>query len=129
LGSFSRNLRHELKQSRKIYFYDNGVRNAVIGDFTIAEKRRDIGQLWENFLVSERYKHNEYTGSYSRRYFWRTTDQKEIDYLEEADGKLSAYEFKWNAKAKYKKPAVFFETYPDTNFTLVTPDNYDDFIM
>jgi predicted AAA+ superfamily ATPase len=133
LGSFSRNLRNELKFTRKIFFYDNGIRNALLSDFAIAENRRDIGALWENFLVAERRKKLEtfmWAGeTRPNSWFWRTLSQQEIDYVEEADGKLSAYEFKWNPTSKYKKPAAFVNGYPDSSFTLVTPENVEDFLL
>ena len=129
LGSFSRNLRNELKNSRKIYFYDNGLRNAVIANFALAETRPDIGALWENFLVSERRKKLEYTGLWRNTWFWRTVEQKEIDYLEEGDGQLRAFEFKWNTKTKYKKPKQFLTAYPDSSLELITPENMEEFLL
>lgn len=129
LGSFSRNLRNELKSSRKIYFYDNGIRNAIIANFSQAETRPDIGALWENFLVSERKKKLSYDGMWRNTWFWRTTDQKEIDYLEEGDGQLYAYEFKWNPKAKSKEPKQFAEAYPDSKFAVITPENMNEFLL
>ena len=129
LGSFSRNLRNELKSSRKIYFYDNGIRNALIANFSQIENRSDTGALWENFLISERLKKISYNNIWCNTWFWRTQSQKEIDYIEEGDGQLSAYEFKWNAKAKYRKPKQFTDNYPDSNFTIVTPENADEFLL
>lgn len=114
LHSFSRNLRNEIKTSRKYYFYDNGIRNAVIGNFNSVGNRNDIGALWENFLVSERKKCNGYSGSHAKSYFWRTTAQQEIDYLEEFDGGIHAYELKWNVMAKYRFPKSFVESYGAT---------------
>ncbi|MEM6263186.1 MAG: ATP-binding protein, partial [Bacteroidota bacterium] len=96
LRSFSRNLRNELKKSRKVYFYDNGIRNAILADFTPLELRSDKGALWENFLVSERQKLLHNHQRFANTWFWRTRQQQEIDYLEEEDGKLPAFEFKWN---------------------------------
>ncbi len=115
LYSFSRNLRNEIKTKRKYYFYDNGIRNAVIGNFNAVANRNDIGALWENFLVSERKKRNAYLGSHSKSYFWRTTSQQEIDYLEEYDGGIHAYEFKWNPKAKCRFSKSFMESYGATS--------------
>lgn len=131
LYSFSRNLRNELKSSRKIYFYDNGIRNAVLANFSMLESRtyEEAGALWENFIISERMKRNAYTDSYCNTWFWRTQQQKEIDYIEEADGKISAFEFKWNPKAKYKYPKQFAEAYPGSDFTVITPDNMEDFVL
>jgi len=128
LRSFSRNIRNELKKSRKVYFYDNGIRNALLSDFTPIELRTDKGALWENFLVSERMKHLHYSGMHCNRYFWRTHQQQEIDYLEEADGRLRAFEFKWNPKARSRVPRNFAEAYPGHAFSVITTDNYHGFI-
>lgn len=129
LGSFSRNMRNELKLSRKIYFWDLGIRNAVIGNMAPLENRNDTGALWENFLIAERMKYNSYSNSFAQSYFWRTKDQSEIDYLEEEDGVLSAYEFKWNpAKSKTKCPASFAAAYPSSTYKVITPDNIEEFI-
>lgn len=128
LDSFSRNLRNEIKKGKKVYFYDNGVRNAVISNFAPLELRTDTGALWENLMVSERIKRNAYAGNYAQLYFWRTHDQKEIDLIEEEDGILKTFEFKWNVKDKSKQPKVFMETYPNTTYEVVTPDNFWDFV-
>ena len=129
LGSFSRNMRNELKLSRKIYFWDLGIRNALIGNMAPLENRNDTGALWENFLIAERMKYNSYSNSFAQSYFWRTKDQSEIDYLEEEDGGLSAYEFKWNpAKSKTKCPASFAAAYPSSTYKVITPDNIEEFI-
>lgn len=128
LPAFSRNLRTELKKSRKIYFYDNGIRNALIGDFRPVELRNDIGGLWENFLISERLKRNAYHRFYGSSYFWRTVKQQEVDYIEEYDGRLHAFEFKWNAGKKARLPAPFLLAYPDTLFQVVHPENYQEFL-
>ena len=129
LGSYSRNLRNELKTSRKIYFTDNGVRNALIADFRSVELRDDVGKLWENFLVSERFKRNEYAGSYANSWFWRTQAQQEIDYVEEQDGHLSAFEFKWNPSAKVKQPKAFQAAYPGSSFSVIHKDNVESFLF
>lgn len=129
LGSLSRNLRSELKKSRKIYFYDNGVRNALIANFNPVESRADAGALWENFLVSERMKFNAYNGQWANSWYWRTKDQKEIDYVEEKDGVMNAFEFKWNPAAKYKSPKLFLNAYEGSNFTVVHPGNMDEFLI
>ena len=128
LRSFSRNIRNELKKSRKIYFYDNGVRNALISNFNSLAIRSDVGALWENFLISERFKRNSYSLNYAGFYFWRTTQQQEIDYIEERDGKLNCYEFKWNRNKKATLSSTFTTNYPDSLFTLINVDNYIDFI-
>jgi len=129
LGSFGRNLRNELKNSKKIYFYDNGIRNALIADFSMVGVRQDIGALWENFVISERKKKLDYDRLWKNSWFWRTTSQKEIDYIEEGDGQIQAFEFKWNSSAKYKFPKQFFENYPDSTFMLIHRDNVEDFLL
>ncbi|MCK4921383.1 MAG: ATP-binding protein [Bacteroidales bacterium] len=129
LGSFSRNLRSELKKSRKIYFYDNGIRNALIANLNQVELRTDIGALWENFMVSERMKYIQYSQKWLNTWYWRTKEQKEIDYIEEQDGVLSACEFKWNPEAKYKIPKLFLKTYKGSQFKMIHRDNFEDFLM
>ncbi|MCR5039229.1 MAG: ATP-binding protein [Bacteroidales bacterium] len=129
LPSFSRNLRNELKHSRKIYFYDNGVRNALISNFAPVGQRTDTGALWENFVVSERVKCNEYNRRWCNSYFWRTHKQKEIDYIEECDGRLYAYEFKYNPRKAAVEPKDFAEAYPDALFKEITPSNIEEFIL
>ncbi len=129
LESFSRNLRNEIKKGKKIYFYDNGVRNAVISNFAPLDMRNDVGALWENLMVSERVKHNSYAGSYAQLYFWRTHDQKEIDLIEIEDGITKAYEFKWNVKKQPSIPLTFSAAYPDTSFTVISPENFWPFVM
>ena len=128
LRSFSRNVRSELKKSRKVYFYDNGIRNALIGDFKPLNLRTDTGALWENYIISERLKHNAYHQFYGKSYFWRTQQQQEIDYLEEADGVLHAYEFKWNPERKARLTDTFAKNYPDHTFSVIHPDNYQEFV-
>jgi len=129
LRSFSRNVRNELKKSRKIYFYDNGVRNALISNLNQLALRTDTGALWENFLISERLKHNIYTLNYANSYFWRTTQQQEIDYIEEKDNFLHCYEFKWNSTKKAALTSTFSSNYPNTTFKLINQDNYIEFII
>ncbi len=128
LSSFSRNLRKELKKSRKIYFYDLGVRNILISNLMPLELRQDAGALWENFLIVERMKYLSYNFIYGNRYFWRTHDQQEIDYIEERDGMLYAYEFKWNKFKKIKIPKIFSATYPDSEFSIISKNNFEEFI-
>jgi Predicted ATPase (AAA+ superfamily) len=128
LPSFSRNLRNELKKSRKIYFYDNGIRNALVANFQPLELRKDTGALWENFLVSERLKYSQYHSIWSNRFFWRTKQQQEIDYLEERDGKIYAYEMKWSTTKKAKLSVTFAKAYPDHEFNVITPENYFSFL-
>lgn len=129
LRSFSRNVRNEIKKSRKIYFYDNGIRNALLSNFSDIDLRTDRGALWENFLVSERYKLLNNFQIDLNKYFWRTTQQQEIDYIEERDGKISAFEFKWNAKAKKKMPLSFMKAYPKAKTAFIDIDNYLDFLL
>lgn len=129
LGSFSRNLRNELKFSRKFYFYDNGIRNALIANFNQPEQRTDVGALWENFMISERQKYLVYNNKWANCWYWRTKEQKEIDYIEEEDGRISAFEFKWNPKIKTKQPGSFKNAYPDSEFTVIHRDNFESFIL
>jgi len=128
LPSFSRNLRNEIKTNRKIYFYDNGVRNAVIGQFQPLQNRQDTGTLWENFLVSERRKQLFYKKSAAMQYFWRTKQQQEIDYVESRDGKVYGYEFKWNPKRTILFPKTFTEAYDSINKG-ITRENFREFVM
>ena len=129
LGSYSRNLRNELKNSRKIYFYDNGIRNALIGNFAQVENRTDAGALFENYAIAERMKRNEYLMDYASSWFWRNTNKQEIDYVEEKDGKLQAYELKWNPKRKASMPLSFRNGYPDADFTVINRDNIEDLLL
>ena len=130
LGSFSRNLRNELKASRKIYFWDLGIRNAIIGNLAQIENRTDAGELWENFAIAERLKQNAYQNSFAQSWFWRTQQQKEIDYIEEENGMIHAFEFKWNEhKARTKCPESFSTAYPDAFFQVITPKNIEEFLM
>jgi hypothetical protein len=129
LGALSRNLRNELKRTRKIYFYDNGIRNALIANFNPMNLRQDTGALWENFLISERAKMAHYSGIWMNRYFWRTHTQQEIDYIEEYEGTLHAYEFKWGTGEKYRFPKSFLEAYPNNETKIITRDNYWEFIV
>jgi len=128
LPSLSRNLRSELKKSRKIYFFDNGIRNAVISNFMLPELRQDTGALWENFLVSERMKYLHYKSLHVNRFFWRTHSQQEIDYIEEKDGKLYAFEFKWNPSRKTHFSKSFSSAYPNSELTVIHQNNFLDFI-
>lgn len=128
LNSFSRNIRNEISKSIKVYFYDLGIRNAIIKNFNSLDMRGDAGPLWENFCIVERMKHSHYSNIYSNTYFWRTYDQKEIDYIEEREGKLFAYEFKYRQE-KAKKPKVFLETYENSEFEIITKNNYQDFLL
>ena len=129
LPSLNRNLRNELKKSRKIYFYDTGVRNALIRNFNPLNLRQDVGALWENFLLSERIKATDYNNSWMNRYFWRTQSQQEIDYIEEYNGKFYAFEFKWNEKQNVKIPKTFINAYPGTETKIITRDNFEEFLL
>lgn len=130
IRSFSRNVRNELKKSIKIYFYDNGVRNSVISNFSPVELRSDIGALWENYLISDRIKNNAYHNKHAKYYFWRTTQKQEIDFIEEVDQNLFAYEFKYNPKKVNSKcPVTFSNNYPNVPFDVITSENYMDFVV
>ena len=130
LNAFSRNIRTELKKSKKIYFYDNGIRNAILQNFAPIALRQDIGALWENFIISERIKANHYSQRYVKSYFWRTTTQQEIDYIEECDGAFSIFEMKWNPKkANTTIPQSFQKNYKVNEITIITPNNYLEHII
>ncbi len=124
IGSFSRNLRNELNKSRKIYFYDNGLRNAVINQFQSVDIREDIGGLWENYLLAERTKYLAAKNIYCNRFFWRTKDGAEVDYVEEYNGKIYAFEFKWSPKAKAKFSASFINAYKPVETKVIHSQNY-----
>ena len=127
LAPFNRNLRNELSKMRKIYFYDLGIRNAIIRNFNPLHLRADVGALWENFLICERLKNNTNSRTFLNSYFWRTHQQQEIDYLEEAGGKLSAFEFKWKPGI-WKLPNAFSSAYPDSTGSEVNPKNFMEFL-
>lgn len=125
LNGFNRNLRTELKKAKKFYFYDNGIRNAILQNFAPLALRQDVGALWENFFISERIKANQYAGRYVNSYFWRTNQQQEIDYIEESDGSFSVFEMKWNPKRTNTKiPSPFMNTYDVKEQAIVTPNNW-----
>jgi predicted AAA+ superfamily ATPase len=129
VGAYSKNLRKEISKSSRWYFWDNGIRNAIIGDFRPIKFRSDIGELWENYLITERFKKNKYQRNYAEAYFWRTYDQQEIDYLEVKNQEIHAFEFKWNSTKKAKVPKAFAEGYPDASFEVITQQNYLEFIQ
>jgi len=129
LPALSRNHRKELKRGRKIYFFDNGIRNAILANFNLPELRSDIGALWENFVISERMKYIHYNNIWANSYFWRTQDQQEIDYIEDRDGVLHAFEIKWNEKKKNKLSKSFSKTYPSHEFKIINPSNFDEFLF
>jgi uncharacterized protein len=128
LGSFSRNVRNEIKTNKKIYFYDNGIRNMVIGNFNSLDLRTDKGALWENFLISERRKQNEYKQSLARTYFWRTKQQQEVDFVEDNGGKIYGFEFKWHKKKNEKLPKTFIESY-DAEEKVIDKENFREFVI
>ena len=129
LSSLSRNSRNEIKKGKKIYFYDTGIRNAIIKNFNPINLRSDVGHLWENFVIRERIKINHYNKRYANYFFWRTFNQNEVDFLEEREGKLFGYEFKWNTKKSYKLSRQFLEQYPESTIDIVTPDNFYEFLI
>ena len=124
LGGFSRNLRKEVTKSSRWYFYDNGLRNLIIANLNPIELRNDVGQLWENYVISERIKFQKYNRKIVNNYFWRTYDQQEIDWVEERAGNLFGYEFKWNPKKKVHPPTAWKNTYENAEFEVVSPENY-----
>jgi len=128
LSSFSRNVRNEIKTNKKIYFYDNGIRNMVIGNFNPLELRTDKGALWENFLISERVKQIEYKESLAHTYFWRTKQQQEVDFVEENGGNVFGYEFKWSKRKSQKLPKTFTETY-NAESKVIDKDNFREFVI
>ena len=128
LSGYSSNLRKEVTKSKKWYFYDNGIRNALINKFDVLHKRDDIGKLWEQYVMSERMKYNAYRKYNVQYYFWRTYDGQEIDLLELKNGKLQALECKWQSSKRVKVPAAFEKAYPDANFNVIDKNNYLDWI-
>jgi predicted AAA+ superfamily ATPase len=128
LNGLNRNVRNEIKKGRKIYFYDNGIRNAIIGNFQSLNSRVDIGSLWENFLVSERFKMNSNLNGEIQSYFWRTTQKQEIDYIEERQGKLRAYQFKWSPRKKPRLSRTFIKGYPGSVYKIISPENMHEFL-
>ena len=128
LTAFSKNVRNELKKSRKIYFYDNGVINAITGNFNAIQQRTDVGALWESYLISERLKFKAINQMNASSHFWRTTQQQEIDYIESSSTSMAAYEFKWSAKANYKFPVTFSKAYPSATLQTIHPKNYGSFL-
>ena len=124
---FSRNLRKEITKNSRWYFLDNGIRNAIIANFNPIESRNDIGALWENYMISERLKYQEYKRISSNNYFWRTYEQQEIDWVEEREGALFGYEFKWK-ESKVKIPTQWKNTYPDASYELINKDNFENWL-
>ncbi len=122
-------MRNELKKSRKIYFYDNGIRNAILGNYSPINTRSDRGALFENYIINERWKNVQYHKKHHQRFFWRTTQQQEIDYLELYDGELDAFEIKWNPKSKYKLPLTFSKNYPVRQQQVIHQGNYAEWLL
>jgi len=129
LPALSNNIRNEIKKGRKIYFYDNGIINAVTGNFNPLTQRTDIGSLWENYIISERIKHLNIQQNESNSFFWRTTQQQEIDYIEKNADQILACEIKWKPKTKYKIPVTFLVNYENVTSKLVSPENYEAFLL
>jgi len=128
VGAYSTNLRKEVSKSSKWFFYDNGIRNAIINDFRLLALRNDTGLLWENYLFAERIKKNAYEGKNLQYYFWRNYNQQEVDLIEVENGHLTAFEFKYSPNKKVKKPAAFATAYPDVDFQVISKDNYLEWI-
>jgi len=128
LNAFSRNVRNEIRKGKKIYFYDNGIRNAVLGNFNLLQSRTDAGALWENFVISERIKMLNNTGRHYAKWFWRTTQQQEIDYLEEYNGKLNAVEIKWE-KEHARFPKTFTDAYLQSEYKVINNKNIHEFLL
>ena len=128
LSGFSRNLRKEITKSSKWYFYDNGLRNLIIANTQPIDKRGDVGALWENYIISERIKYQQYNKMIVNNYFWRTYDQQEVDWVEERQGELHGFEFKWNPKKTSKSPAAWKRAYENSSFNLIHPENYLEWI-
>lgn len=128
LSAYSTNPRKEISKGSKWYFYDNGIRNAIINDFRLGPLRNDMGSLWENYLLSERIKKNAYQGSNVQYHFWRNYNQQEVDFIELSDGKISGYEFKYSADKKVKAPSAFSGTYNEASFKIISKNNYLEWI-
>ena len=126
LKAFSKNVRNEIKKGQKIYFYDCGIRNAIINNFTALDSRSDKGALWENYIISERIKIKK---DNIKSFFWRTTQQQEIDYIEVNNNLFNTFEIKWNPNKKYKLPKTFSKKYIKNNFNIINKDNYDNYLL
>lgn len=129
IGGYSSNLRKEITSTSRYYFWDNGVRNALINNFNDLSTRMDTGMLWENFCFTERIKKQAYKKIYSVNYFWRTYDRQEVDMVEDRNGRLYGFEFKWNPKKKAKPPKAFIENYNNACFECITPENFLEFVL
>lgn len=129
LPALSRNVRNEIKKGKKVYFYDCGIRNAVINNFKSLNERTDVGVLWENYVISERIKFLLYQNMEAEHYFWRTTQRQEIDFIEEFEGKLHAFEFKWSKNSKARFSSTFSDNYPGSQYKVITPENLEEFLL
>lgn len=129
INALNRNVRNEIKKGKKIYFWDNGIRNAVIGNFLPWENRTDTGALWENYILTERVKHLSYQGFYGNLFFWRTTQQQEIDLIEEKDGSFSAFEFKVSSRNNPRVPLTFSKAYPLKSFKTIHPGTVEEILL
>ncbi len=129
LPALSRNVRTEIRKGKKVYFYDCGIRNAILNNFNPLASRTDVGALWENFVLAERMKFHDYAGRSIQSYFWRTAQQQEIDLIEEQGDALSAYELKWNPRARVRFPQTFTDHYPNTPTHGITPGNLEEFLL
>jgi uncharacterized protein len=129
LKAYSTNQRKEVTKMKKIYFWDNGIRNAILGNFNAIENRTDAGALWENFIITERIKYNQYTGSGAQSFFWRSNQQQEIDYVEKGIDTLNGYEVKWSPLAKGKPTKAFTNLYPQATASIINNENFHGFIM
>ncbi|MDX9940973.1 MAG: ATP-binding protein [Bacteroidales bacterium] len=129
LPALNKNVRNEIRKGKKIYFWDNGIRNAIVGNFQPVQSRADTGALWENFIICERLKNNRYNESDAKSYFWRTTQQQEIDYIEEVNGAYHLFEFKWNEKNDARFSKTFLRSYKIASQKLVHPGNLEEFIL
>ncbi len=125
LPGYNRNVRTELKKGKKIYFYDCGIRNAILGNFNGLTNRTDTGALWENYFIMERIKYMANQGMDAKHYFWRTITQQEIDFIEESEGKITAIECKWNEKTRVSFPSTFKDAYPEADLQVATPQNFE----
>jgi predicted AAA+ superfamily ATPase len=129
LPAFNKNVRNEIKKGKKIYFYDCGIRNAIIGNFHAMNARTDTGALWENFVIAERMKRLCYMDADVKQYFWRTTQQQEIDLIEDDEGALKAFEFKWGQSKKIRFPQTFTDNYAGAETHIISPNNIEDFLL
>jgi predicted AAA+ superfamily ATPase len=128
LPALNRNVRNEIKKGKKIYFYDCGIRNAIINNFSSPSQRTDIGALWENYVIAERRKYLAYNNMAVDAYFWRTSQQQEIDLIEESGDTIQAFEIKWNSHSKAKFPLTFRTNYPQALTHVVNPGNLEEFV-